>query len=345
MNFLAYPWVLLALIPAAALIIYCFFFKPQPGIIVPELPQLSGFSNKKFRMVCAPVSGALLSLALLLLVIALARPRLGNEKLVIRNQGIDMIMVLDLSGSMGAIDIPDNITSEKALERALNSNSLPNRLTTAKNELSKFIQSRPNDRIGLIGFAEYGYNLAPPTLDHDWLIASLNMLEPGIIGDATGIASPLASAVRRLDKSTAPRRVMVLFTDGKNNVAHRLTPLQTAELAKEKNIVIYTVGIGNNNAVFLQEGFFGKRYVRYPGEFDEKLLQDIASLTGGKYFRAADAEGMKQVMNEINAMEKTNFEQPRYIEYQEFAPMLAGISLLLLLLGVLCKNTFERSAP
>ena len=343
MNLFAYPWILSGLLPAAALIIYMFFYKKNSGIVVQQTTMFA--PTGKITLTASPFATLCCALALLLLVIALARPRIGNEKLLLRNKGIDIIMVLDLSGSMQAIDIPGNITGEKALERALNSGTYRSRLETAKSELAKFIQARPNDRIGLIGFAEYGYNLSPPTLDHEWLIAALSPLEPGIIGDATGIASPVASAIRRLDKSSAPRRVMVLFTDGKNNVNHRLTPQAAAELAKEKNITIYTVGIGGNNAFMVQEGIFGKRFVRYPGEFDEELLKEMASVTGGKYFLAADEAAMNAVMNEINALEKTNFEQPRYIEYKEFAPALIMIAIALLMLATVIGNTRELSIP
>jgi Ca-activated chloride channel family protein len=155
----------------------------------------------------------------------------------------------------------------------------------------------------------------------------------------------VASAIRRLDKSTAPRRVMVLFTDGKNNVNHRLTPLATAELAKEKNILIYTVGIGGNNAFMLQNDIFGKRYVRYPGEFDEKLLQDMANTTGGKYFKAADEQAMNDVMQEINALEKTNITQPRPVHYREFAPIAALLALAVLLFGQIAGYTWKMRLP
>ncbi len=344
MSFFAYPWMLFGLLVALVVIIYYCFCKPQCGVVLPELPGKIR-QMRRFRWVTAPWSGILYSFALLLLVLALARPRLGDEKFIVRNQGIDMVMIIDLSGSMQAVDVPENITSEKALEQILSSGELKNRLDSAKSVLGKFIQSRPNDRIGLIGFAEYGYNLAPPTLDHDWLTASLDMLEPGIIGDATGIASPVASAIRRLDESAAPRRVMVLFTDGRNNVTHRLTPLQTAELAREKGIILYTVGIGGRNAFMSQDGFWGRRFVRYPNEFDEELLKEMAAVTGGKYFRAADTQAMQEVMDEINSLEKTNFEHPRYIEYREFAPTLALAALLLILIAVWSENTFERSLP
>lgn len=346
MTLFAYPWMLLALLPAAALIYYIFFRKAQAGVILPELVSLQKTGRSGLPRVVAPLfSGILLSLALILLILASARPRLGNEKIIMRHKGIDIIMVLDLSGSMAAYDVPENIVGEKNITEAFNSGRMKNRLEVAKDELSKFIARRPNDRIGLIGFAEFGYTLSPPTLDHSWLSDSLSMLEPGIIGDATGIASPLASAIRRLDKSEAPRRVMVLFTDGVNNVTHRLTPLETATLAKEKNITIYTVGIGGNNAFALQDSFFGRQLVRVNSNFDEKLLQEIAAVTNGKYFRANDAQALNSVMNEINQLEKTNFEQPRYIEYSEFAPLLAVAAIILIMGAMWLENTYERTVP
>lgn len=345
MTLWAYPWMLAGIVPALLIWYYWAYRKAQPGVKIPDAGYAGAGSDRRQRLV--PRLPALLyGLALLILVGALARPRIGDEKLLVRSQGIDMIMVLDLSGSMRAVDVPRYITTEKALSDALASGKLKNRLEEAKTELAKFIAERPNDRIGLIGFAEYGFNLAPPTLDHDWLIQSLDQLKPGIIGDSTGIASPVASAIRRLAESPAPRRVLVLFTDGSNNVAHRLTPLQTAELAKEKNVVIYTVGIGSGNAFIPQEDMFGRmQYMPYRDEFDEKLLKEMAAKADGRYFHAADAEGMSEVMNEINRLEKTNFEQPKYVEYREFAPALAGIAVVLLLLGLLCENTRDLVLP
>ena len=143
----------------------------------------------------------------------------------------------------------------------------------AKEEIIKFIEKRPNDRIGLVGFANLPYSACPPTLDHGWLIQNMNRLEPGVIGDKTGIAGPIASAVQRLKNSDSKRRVIVLFTDGSNNVDARVSPRQAAKLAKEFNIIIYTVGIGSNRAYALQRGFFGTQFTEVQGEFDEKLLK------------------------------------------------------------------------
>ncbi|MBE6380000.1 MAG: VWA domain-containing protein [Lentisphaerae bacterium] len=346
MSYFAYPWMLAALIPAVAGIIYFLFFKKHPGVVLPFWPDSQTTSQRRFFRRTRPgISHLLISLAMLLLIVALARPRSGNEKFLFRQQGIDIVMVLDLSGSMQTFDVPQEVRTYRELVDLYQSGRLKNRLDIAKNELNKFIDQRPNDRIGLIGFAEYGYNFAPPTLDHEMLKNSLDMLEPGIIGDGTGIASPMASAIRRLDNSQAPRRVMVLFTDGVNNIAHRLTPLETAKLAKEKNIVIYTVGIGGGNSFALQDSILGRRFEPIQSSFDEQLLKDIAEATNGKYFRAADANAMNSVMNEINQLEKTNFEQPRHIEYYEYAPLLGMIAMLLVLVAVWLENTLERTVP
>ena len=340
MKYFAYPWMLTAIIPALLLIWYYLFRKKQPGVVIPMLPAAVN-CKKQLHFNAPPIAGILMSLALLMLVIATARPRLGNEKYTVRRQGIDMIMALDLSGSMAAYDLPDNITTNRDLNKALENGSLKNRLQSAKSALSSFVSKRPNDRIGLIGFADFAYTLSPPTLDHEQLQNSLQLLEPEIIGNATGLASPRASAVSRLSNSTAPRRVLVLFTDGVNTATHRLTPQETAQLAKEKNVTVYTVGIGGNRSFVISNGML----MNYNNEFDEKTLQEIASITGGKYFHAADQSKLDSVLQEINQLEKTNFEQPRYIEYHEYAPMLASIALLFMVMAILSRSTIDRTVP
>ncbi len=162
-----------------------------------------------------------------------------------------------------------------------------------------------------------------------------------MLGDLTGIASALGTGVSRLKDSDAPRRVLVLFTDGANTARNRLMPEQAAELAKKFNVVIHTVGIGSDNAV----GVFGGMIQRQEGSFDEKLLQELADITGGRYFRAADAEGMKQVMEEINRLEKTVVEQPKYTEYREFAPRLALVALALMAFAYLTQCTWRLRLP
>ena len=333
----AYPWVLCLLpVPVLALL-YAMFLKKSPSIVVSSV--------RSFRKVRAPrrpdFARLCMTLAGIVLVAALARPRFGDEQVMIRSQGIDIILAVDLSGSMQAMDVPESITSGRQLMDAVRSGKVKNRLEVAKEEIRRFIEARPNDRIGLIGFAPLAYSIAPPTLDHAWLLAHLKRLEPGMIGDATGIASPLASGVGRLKDSAAPRRVLVLFTDGRNTAENRLTPEQAAELAKQFNVIIHTVGIGSRNAYVMMGGGFAPM----EDEFDEELLRSLAAITGGSYFHAADAEGMRKVMNEINQLEKTTIEQPKYIEFREYAPYFALAALALMMLGLTARCTWELRLP
>ncbi len=343
MNF-EYPWLLLLFIPLALLVWFLKYRQRQPSILIPTLlPVADAARHSRGGGMNLPMW--LITLAAVLLIVAAARPRRGIEQVLIRAQGIDIMLAIDLSGSMRAIDIPADVSTKAQLSRALNSGELKNRLDTAKLELIKFVEKRPNDRIGMTGFAQLPYNISPPTLDHAWLIQHLEKLQPGMIGDATGIAGPIASGVSRLEKSDSKRRVIVLFTDGANNVDARITPRQAAEVAKEHNIAIYTVGIGSTHSVAPIQTRFGVEYAPMQDEYDEALLKDIAQATGGQYYRARDAKGLAQVMDEINQMEKTVIEQPKYVDYKEFAPTLAGIALTLLLLGFLLNNTVCLKLP
>ena len=338
----AYPWVLLLLLLVPLLFAYELFWKKRPSLVVSTVRPFGAVVAKHrptFRLVA-------MMLGLAVLIVALARPRYGDEKVLIRSQGIDIVLALDMSGSMEAYDVPRNINDARTLIAAVKNKEVENRIEVAKKEIRRFIEQRPNDRIGLIGFADQAYSFAPPTLDHAWLLAHLEQLEPGMIGQQTGIAAPLASGVNRLKKSDAPRRVLVLFTDGRNTVDNRLTPEQAAALGKEFDVVIHTVGIGSRNAFVLVTDPFGRQQFQgIEDEFDEKLLRSLAEITGGTYFHAADADGMKQVMDEINQLEKTTIEQPKYIEFREYGPTLALLALTLLMLGFIAECTWNLRLP
>ena len=340
----AHPWALAALAAVPLLYLYLAYVKKPPTLVVPTVRPFRAPGKRRKNRRLGLAEWCFLA-ALTILIIALGRPRRGDEKIVVRAQGIDMIFALDMSGSMSAYDLPGNVRSASELNSALRSGKLKNRLDTAKAELARFIAERPNDRIGLIGFAEFAYSFVPPTLDHDWLAERLAGLEPGQIGDGTGIASPIVSAANRLKKSDSPRRVLVLFTDGADNVAHRVTPEQAAQLAKECDVVIHTVGIGGDRAVIEAETPFGRRLHQYSGQFDEARLRRLAELTGGRYFHAGDAAGMHEVMEKINALETTAKEQPKFIEYHEYAPRLALLALALLLFGAVAEHTWKLKFP
>ncbi len=337
----AYPWVLAGLLLLPFFYMLERFWRKRPSVVVSQVVPFSSSYRKRWNPTF-PEWCRLLAVAVL--IIALARPRSGDEKVVIRAQGIDIVLALDMSGSMRAYDVPKNLTDPRKLLEAINKKEIKNRLESAKAEIRRFIEKRPNDRIGLLGFADLAYSFAPPTLDHNWLLLQLDRLQPGMIGDATGIASPIGSAVSRLKNSAVPRRVLVLFTDGTNTAVNRLTPEQAARLAKEFNIIIHTVGIGSNNAYVL-DNTFGSRFIPAGDNFDEKLLKTIADTTGGSYFHADDAPALRKVMEEIDKMEKTTVEQPRYMEYREFAPNFAIVVALLLLLGFVADHTWKMRLP
>jgi len=342
MNF-EYPLFLLLYIPFAALLFYI-VKRPLPSLRIPSVkPFQAACKTGKFTRSSIPF--LLYAIAITALILALARPRKGLEEIKQRAEGIDIMLAIDLSGSMASIDVPQNIDTEGSLRSALKSGNLKNRLETAKQEIKRFIERRPNDRIGLVGFAPLPYNICPPTLDHAWLIANMERLEPGVIGDQTGIAGPVATAVQRLKDSESKRRVLVLFTDGSNNVNAKITPRQAAKLASTFDVIIYTVGIGSPRAFVLQNTFAGEQFIPIEQQFDEKLLQDMASASSGKYYKAADAEGLEKVMSEIDKLEKTTAEQPRMIDYREFAPPLISFSLALLLLAFVLEHSIFIRLP
>ncbi len=341
----AYPWFLLLYIPFVLLVLYA-WKKPRPTIRIPSL--------KPFKAGAGPGKGSIIRLPFLLLmfgiavaILALARPRNGIEQVVKKAKGIDIMIAIDLSGSMSALDLPRDhkFKSQEQLSMAYSQGVVKNRLNTAKEEIKKFIEERPNDRIGLIGFADLPYNSCPPTLDHAMLLTKLDQLEPEIIGTYTNIAGPVASAVKRL-KEVEGRRILVLFTDGENTLKAKISPRIAAKLAKKYNIAIYTVGIGGRMALQpIQVRGGGHYFQRGRTALDEKLLKDIAKTTKGKYYHAADAKGMKNAMESINKMEKTIMEQPIYKEYKEHALKLVLLSMACLLLGFILSNTIFMRLP
>ncbi len=344
MTSFAHPWLLVAALPVLLIALYAWNRK-QPSIRVPSLNAVKQAASKsKKRNWKRLIPFLLYTAAMLLLVVALARPREGMEQINRRAEGIDIIVALDLSGSMKAIDIPRGMPRNR-IESALNSGALKSRIVTAKKEIAKFIEARPNDRIGLIAFAPLPYMACPPTLDHAWLIANLENLDAGVIGDMTNIAGPMASAVQRLKDSEAKRKIIVLFTDGSNNVDAKVTPRQAAKLANTFDITVYTVGIGSGFSVVPQETFAGRTFVPVQNDFDEPLLKDIASTSGGKYYRAEDGESMAAAMKEIDALEKTSFEQQTIVNWRELAPGFIVGALFCMLLAFLLENSIMKRIP
>ena len=341
----ALPWLFLLMIPAAAAA-WAYFRKKQPTVRFPEIVAVRKCEQRFHRFaIKRSVPGILIVFSLIMIVISLTRPREGLEEIRRRSDGVDIIIALDVSGSMASIDIPAGMQNKSQLEQGLASGKLAPRLDVAKQEISKFINARPADRIGLVVFAQQPFMACPPTLDHGWLLANLDRLSPGIIGDKTGIAGPVSSAVRRLKESDSKRRIIVLFTDGANNITAKISPKQAAKLAKTFDITIYTVGIGSVSSIYPQQTPFGVQYMQVANDFDEPLLQEMAELTGGKYYRADDTDSMEAAMKEIDSLEKTTFEQQTLVNWRELSFPLIILALATLLLAFALEQTVFLKAP
>ena len=345
-NTFAHPYMFFLLVPLALVLLRA-WFKPVPALRVPSLRPFKAASKGKLSRINLRklVPFLLYSIGGVMLIVALAGPREGMEEIRRRADGIDIMVALDLSGSMRAIDVPPGIRTERELEVAMASGKVKDRLGTAKEEIAKFIKARPNDRIGLIAFAPLPYVVCPPTLDHAWLIANLDRLESGSIGDATGIVGPVASAVQRLKDSDSKRSIIVLFTDGANNVNAKITPRQAAKLANTFDITLYTVGIGSRNSVMKLDSMFGSSFQRVEGSFDEKLLQEMADTTGGVYYKAADGESMAKAMAQIDQLEKTSVEQNIIVNWKEFYPLFCWLAIAFLLIGFAYEHALRVSVP
>jgi Ca-activated chloride channel family protein len=269
---------------------------------------------------------------LLLVVAALGRPQLGRRESKIRTEGIDIVLVLDISGSMQAMDY------EKFGQRQ-------SRIDAVKDVVREFIRARPNDRIGMVVFGTRAYVASPLTLDHDWLDRNLDRVRIGLVEGNTAIGAGIGTAVNRLRDTKAKSKVIVLLTDGGENV--RTPPaLEAAKAAKEFNVRIYTVGAGSNYKgpiqVFDDDGNF-RGMIR--ADLDEDLLKQIATATGGQYFRAADTASLRKTYAQIDSMEKQKVEMLAYEEWQELFPWFLAPGLGCLLLAVTLEQTRLRRLP
>jgi len=273
-------------------------------------------------------------LALALFVIALARPQLGEGETKITASGIDIVLVIDLSGSMSSEDF--QLQGQRV-----------NRLLIAKDVLQKFIAKRPNDRIGLVAFATEAYIASPLTLDHEFLLQNLDRLEIAAPGkDQTAIGSGLAAALNRLRELKSKSKIVILMTDGQNN-AGKVPPLTAAEAAETLKVKVYTIGVGTRGmAPFPYIDAFGRKDSKpMKVDIDEDTLTQIAKRTGGKYYRADKTETLRSVYDEIDQLEKTEIEVKKYQRYRELYALVALPGLVVLLLEVILNHTVWRKLP
>jgi len=327
----AHPYLLLLLL-ALPVLAWLKGRRGKPPAFVYSSVQLVRGLGAAHRSQAGAFLAALRWLALALLLVALAQPRFTKTETQVKASGVDIVVALDLSGSMESEDF------EKGGERI-------NRLQMAKEVLESFILKRPGDRIGLVAFSGKAYVAAPLTLDHDFLQENVERLRLHMIEDGTAIGSGLATAVNRLRDVKSKSKIVILMTDGQNN-AGKVPPMTAAEAAKSLKVKVYTIGVGTRGKARMPVMFFGqKRYQMVDVDIDEDTLTKIADLTGGKYYRADNAQTFRQIYDEIDRLEKTEAEVKKYSQHRELFVWFVAIGLSLLLVEVLLSQTVLRRLP
>lgn len=323
-----YPWVLwcLALLPVLFFFVWRNRNKRESKLPVPVSRSWATSWKTLFRN--WPV--VLRFLALAAIITALARPRSYNNLEIINSDGIDLVLCLDISGSMNEDDLS------------------PTRLDAAKEVAASFVRKRKGDRIGLVVFAAESFTPCPATTHYDFLLQSIYSLHTKMLLDGTHIGEGLASSVSGLEKSKAPSRVIILLTDGMNDPNEQdVSPADATELAKSFGIKVYTVGVGKQGEIEVRRkdraGNIVK--VKMTNAIDEPLLKTIAAETGGKYFRATDNNGLQTVYDEIDRLEKIPIESTQFRKYTERFYPLVWIALGLLFLEIILRYTVLRKFP
>ena len=298
-------------------------------ISIPHMDMFEG-TKKSLRQRLAFLPFALRLLALAILIIAFARPQSSLKGRHENVEGVDIMLVLDISGSMLAEDF------------------LPNRLEASKAVASDFVRSRPTDRMGVVVFAGESFTKAPLTIDHNILLSQIDAIrEAGRAGidDGTAIGDGLATAINRLRNSTAISKTIILLTDGVNNMGS-IAPITAAEMASLFDIRVYTIGVGTHGtAPFPFQTPFGKQYQNVEVHLDEPMLRQMAEITGGQYFRATNTNKLKSIFEEIDQMEKTKIEVLSYERKSEEFKFLLWLALGLILFEILLSYFVLRSIP
>ena len=321
-----YLWLLSALVPMIA---YYVWRTLQGGASI-QISSVEGVvrAPKTVRYWLRHLPFALRLAALALLIVALARPQDVERLSRTNTEGIDIMLAIDVSGSMLARDFR------------------PDRITAAKEVAGSFIADRYGDRIGLVAFAGEAFTQSPLTTDQGTLQTLLGRLRSGVVEDGTAIGNGLATAINRLRESNAKSKVIILLTDGENNRGE-IAPLTAAEIARDQGIRVYTIGVGTRGtAPYPTVDFFGNpTVVQAKVQIDEKILGEIADLTGGRYFRATDNAKLQSIYDEINQLEKSKVEISQYTTYTEEYLRWAAAALALLLVEFLLRTLWLKSLP
>ena len=316
-------WYFLLLIPA---VIYLFLIRRKKSALKFSSVKILENGGMK-KTIKHRIGKFVITAAVVLLIIALARPQVLEGNLPVHEKGIDIAVVLDVSGSMQSVDFE------------------PNRLAVALETIDKFVQQRPQDRISLIIFAGTAYTKIPLTLDHNIIRESLKEVSTESVNeDGTAIGMAISVGINRLKKSDAVSKIMLLVTDGDNN-AGAISPEAASELAKELGIKIYTIGVGTDKTIIPVKVFGQTRYQQMEGGLNEELLQAIADTTEGQYYRAKDSKTLDAIFNNINRLEKTEFEQDHFRQYTDFAFIFIKIGLAMLLAGIFLDRYYFVQIP
>jgi Ca-activated chloride channel family protein len=324
------PIFLVFIIVAIGILVYYIKFKRARAASIKYSDiNLVRRLRPSFRIRERHVLPVLRALAIVFLAFALARPQSGRKGEEISSEGIDIILALDISGSMRAEDFKPH-----------------NRLHVAKQVIKEFIEGRRSDRIGLVVFSKQSFTQCPLTLDYGVLFNFLDKVSFGMIEDGTAIGVAIANAVNRLRESEAEGKVVILLSDGRNN-AGEIDPITAAQAAKAMRVKIYTIGAGKpGNAPYpVDDPIFGKRYIYVENEIDEATLQQIAQITGGEYFRAKDEEALSRIYKQISEMEQTEIKVKEYVQYNELFSNYALVGLMLLMVEIVLANTRYRKIP
>lgn len=321
-------WLLLLFLPIGYIYIQYFtrLLRP-PSIPYPDIAALRGI-GMSWRTRFSTVMPAIKALGLTALILALARPQSGHGDTKETVEGVDIMLALDISTSMKAMDFKPS-----------------NRLNVAKEVIRKFIDDRESDRLGLVVFARRSFTQCPLTTDYELLKGLLDRVDFGMVEDKTAIGLAIANAANRLKDSNAKSKIIILLTDGVNNVDD-LSPIDAARAAAALGIKIYAIGAGKPGLVDMpQKTAFGTRYVKVQSEIDEETLQEIASISGGQFYRAKDETALERIYEQISKLEKTKIELFKFYRYNELFPDFLMAGLILLLFEFILSRTILGGLP
>ena len=323
------PWLLLILLSLPILILR---ERTIASVInYSSLASLKAVSQHHSK-IKAMVPIVLRFIAITLFIIAFARPQEGHKRTEILSQGVDIVLAIDTSGSMQALDFKKNETQVT-------------RLSVVKDVVAEFVKNREMDRIGMVVFGANAFTQCPLTLDQNILLSFLDKLKIGMAGDATAIGAAIGISARRLKDLKSKSKVIILLTDGRNN-SGAISPLQAAEIAKSLGIKVYTIGVGKRGkAPFLVDSIFGKRLIYQNVDIDEEVLNKISKMTDAKYFRATDLKSLKDIYKQIDLLEKSEVKSIDHSEHKELFHYFLIPGLFLLLIEIICSNSFLRRLP